>query len=158
MATQDTHRRRWRGALQKRKVEGRPPCPPFSCALTGIALRSEVGTVAAMETPVAPSFLPLIQLAITPVILLSGVGALMLTLTNRMARIVDRTRSLAGQVQSAAGEERPHLVTQLEILWHRAGLIRLAVTLAGRIVRRELRTDDHTALITEALEQFPSSN
>ena len=34
----------------------------------------------------------------------------------------------------------------------------LAVTLAGRIVRRELRTDDHTALITEALEQFPSSN
>ena len=84
-----------------------------------------------MEMPVAPSFLPLIQLAITPVILLSGVGALMLTLTNRMARIVDRTRSLAGQVQSAVGEERPHLVTQLEILWHRAGLIRLAVTLAG---------------------------
>jgi hypothetical protein len=34
----------------------------------------------------------------------------------------------------------------------------LAVTLAGRIVRRELRTDDHAALITEALEQFPSSN
>jgi F-type H+-transporting ATPase subunit b len=34
----------------------------------------------------------------------------------------------------------------------------LAVTLAGRIVRRELRTDDHAVLITEALEQFPSSN
>jgi hypothetical protein len=53
---------------------------------------------------VAPnsSFLPIIQLAITPVILLSGVGALMLTLTNRMGRVVDRTRALAGQLHAAA--------------------------------------------------------
>jgi hypothetical protein len=38
---------------------------------------------------------PVIQLAITPVILIAGMGALMITLTNRMARIVDRTRILA---------------------------------------------------------------
>ena len=41
------------------------------------------------------SLLPIIQLAITPVILISGMGALMITLTNRMARIVDRTRVVA---------------------------------------------------------------
>jgi hypothetical protein len=51
-------------------------------------------------------FLSVIQLAITPVILLSGVGALMLTLTNRLGRVVDRTRALAGQMRQAAAEER----------------------------------------------------
>jgi len=81
---------------------------------------------------VAPShFLPVIQLAITPVILLSGVGALMLTLTNRMGRIVDRTRVLAGQVHGAAEGERVHFESQLEIMWRRAKLIRSAVMFAG---------------------------
>lgn len=86
-----------------------------------------------MDTPAASTLLPIIQLAITPVILISGVGALMLTLTNRMGRIVDRTRILAGQVRQAgpAAAERAHLVNQLEILWRRAKLIRQAVTFAG---------------------------
>jgi F-type H+-transporting ATPase subunit b len=34
----------------------------------------------------------------------------------------------------------------------------MAVLLAGRIVRRELSPQDHTALIAEALEKFPSQN
>lgn len=77
------------------------------------------------------ALLPIIQLAITPVILISGVGALMITLTNRMGRIVDRTRNLAGQVQQADASTRAHFETQLEILWRRAQLIRMAVTFAG---------------------------
>jgi hypothetical protein len=84
-----------------------------------------------MEPLAASAFLPIIQLAITPVILISGVGALMLTLTNRMARIVDRTRVLAVQVQAAAGDDRRHLENQLTIMWRRAKLIRMAVTFAG---------------------------
>jgi hypothetical protein len=84
-----------------------------------------------MEAPAPNTLLPIIQLAITPVILISGVGALMLTLTNRMARIVDRTRVLAGQVRAAGAEERAHLEGQLEIMWRRAKLIRMAVTFAG---------------------------
>jgi len=77
------------------------------------------------------SFLPIIQLAITPVILVSGMGALMIVLTNRMARIVDRTRALAEAVRSAEGDERSHLETQLDILWSRSIRIRRAVTAAG---------------------------
>jgi len=77
------------------------------------------------------SLLSIIQLAVTPVILISGIGAFMITLTNRMARIVDRTRILAGQVQQAEGEARQHLETQLSILWRRSKLIRRAVTFAG---------------------------
>jgi F-type H+-transporting ATPase subunit b len=34
----------------------------------------------------------------------------------------------------------------------------LAVKLAGRIVRRELSPQDHTAMIAEALEKLPSQN
>jgi hypothetical protein len=72
-----------------------------------------------------------IQLAISPMILMTGVGGLMLTLTNRMGRIVDRTRSLAEKVRSAVPEERAHFDSQLEILWSRAKMIRQAVTFAG---------------------------
>ena len=84
-----------------------------------------------MEAFSANSLLPGIQLAITPVILISGMGALMLTLTSRMGRIVDRTRGIAVQLQSAPTTERPHLESQLDIMWQRAQLIRRAVTFTG---------------------------
>ena len=92
-----------------------------------------------MEPLTSGTLLPIIQLSITPVILISGEGALMLTLTGRMGRIVDRTRSLAGQVRqlaaagddATAGSERQHLESQLEIMWRRSRLIRRAVTFAG---------------------------
>lgn len=84
-----------------------------------------------MNDAVASSSLPIIQTAITPVILLSGVGALMITLTNRMGRIVDRTRALAGLAQQAADGARAHIDEQLAIMWRRAKLVRLAVTFAG---------------------------
>ncbi len=73
--------------------------------------------------------MPIIQLAITPVILITGLGSLLLTMTNRMARIVDRTRSLAGQVRSAGPDDRLHAEQQLRIMFRRARFIRLAVTL-----------------------------
>jgi hypothetical protein len=84
-----------------------------------------------MELLATSSLLPVIQLAITPVILISGMGALMLTLTNRMGRIVDRTRILAGQVGQAGAADRRHFESQLEIMWQRAHLIRQAVTCNG---------------------------
>jgi hypothetical protein len=80
---------------------------------------------------VLPSSLPLIQLAITPVILISGVGGLMLSLMNRMGRVVDRSRALAGQMRTATGVERSHLESQLEVMWRRAKLVRTAVTCAA---------------------------
>jgi hypothetical protein len=92
-----------------------------------------------MEPLTSGTLLPIIQLSISPVILISGEGALMLTLTGRMGRIVDRTRILAGQVRqlaasgddATAGSERQHLENQLEIMWRRSRLIRRAVTFAG---------------------------
>lgn len=77
------------------------------------------------------SLLPIIQLAITPVILISGMGALMITLTQRMARIVDRTRDLAEKIPEADPDERSHLEDQLDIMWRRTLMIRRAVTSNG---------------------------
>ncbi len=84
-----------------------------------------------METVLPSSFLPVIQLSITPVILLSGVSGLLITLTNRLGRVVDRTRALARDSQGATGEGQRHIERQLEMMWQRAKLIRLAVMLAG---------------------------
>lgn len=82
-----------------------------------------------MELPTQDSILPLIQLSITPVILISGLGALVISMTNRMGRIVDRTRLLAGLAREAKESDRGHLVAQLKVMFRRAKLMRLAMTL-----------------------------
>lgn len=94
-----------------------------------VALRGGTANLRRMDS--LSSLLPIIQLAITPVILISGMGALMITLTNRMARIVDRTRVVAEAIPAADAEERRHLESQLDIMWSRALLIRRAVTSNG---------------------------
>ena len=54
-----------------------------------------------METSVN-QLIPNLQVAIGPVIFISGVGLLLLTMTNRFARVIDRTRSLAATLPPAA--------------------------------------------------------
>lgn len=71
--------------------------------------------------------LPVIQASITPVILISGAGMLLLTLTNRMGRAVDRTRALAKERREHAGQSNPRIEEQLEVLTIRTRLIRASV-------------------------------
>jgi hypothetical protein len=97
----------------------------------GLRGPGSAGEITGMSETAPNQFLPVIQLAITPMILMTGVGGLMLTLTNRMGRIVDRTRTLAGLVRGAVQEDRAHYESQLGILWRRARRVRQAVTFAG---------------------------
>jgi uncharacterized oligopeptide transporter (OPT) family protein len=83
-----------------------------------------------MEPTSVNALLPIIQSATTPVILISGLGLLLLTMTNRMGRIIDRTRIYASQLRQAAPEERRNLETQLEWTWRRAKIVRAALTFA----------------------------
>jgi len=71
-----------------------------------------------------------IQLAVAPVFLLSGVGITLTVLTNRMARIIDRARVLEDRLgdQSALDPAADH--HELQILATRAGLIQVAITLS----------------------------
>jgi len=75
--------------------------------------------------------IPVLQVAIGPVILISGVGLLLLTLTNRYGRTIDRARQLVGELRELAGSDRERLEGQIKILYRRARLIRLSITLAA---------------------------
>jgi hypothetical protein len=74
---------------------------------------------------------PVLQTAIGPVILVSGIGLLLLTMTNRLGRVIDRSRLLAGQLGSASQPARESFEAQIQILWRRARLIRGAIALAS---------------------------
>jgi hypothetical protein len=75
-----------------------------------------------------PDLIPILQVAIGPVILISGVGLLLLTMTNRFGRISDRTRQLSRELQSP----QPYrALAQLEILLTRARIVRGAITAAS---------------------------
>jgi ABC-type multidrug transport system fused ATPase/permease subunit len=75
--------------------------------------------------------IPVLQEAIGPVILISGVGLLLLTLTNRFGRAVDRSRQLAKDMKEASEADRHRLARQVEILYRRASLIRISITMAA---------------------------
>ena len=70
---------------------------------------------------------PVLQLSIGPVILISGVGLVLLSMTNRFGRVIDRSRSLAESLRSVSGNEVYRLQSQLAILMRRARLLRLAI-------------------------------
>jgi hypothetical protein len=75
--------------------------------------------------------LPIVQTAIGPVILISGVGLLLLSMTNRLSRVIDRARNLLALSERTSGPVRERALAQIEILWQQARLIRLAILLAS---------------------------
>ncbi len=84
-----------------------------------------------MELPSVAQLIPVLQTAIGPMILISGIGLLLLTMTNRLGRAIDRTRALVGGLSNTAEAKREKTVAQLRILWGRARMIRLAIALAS---------------------------
>lgn len=68
-----------------------------------------------------------IQLAIAPVFLLTGVGTMLMVLTNRLARIIDRTRMLEDRLDVAHAE---YVMDELDILYKRWHLINVAIALS----------------------------
>jgi hypothetical protein len=76
--------------------------------------------------------IPTLQLATGPVILISGIGLLLLSFTNRMGRLIDRARSLhreriAGTDPELAGR----IDRQIEIIDKRAGILRRVISLSA---------------------------
>ena len=73
----------------------------------------------------------MLQIAIGPVILISGVGLLLLSMTNRLSRVIDRARTLLAMPESVSGRARKRVLAQIDILWVQARLIRLSILLAA---------------------------
>lgn len=70
-----------------------------------------------------------IQLAVAPVFLLTGVGAILNVMANRLARIVDRARTLELKLAASEGAERAELQVRLANLSRRARLVGHAIAL-----------------------------
>ncbi len=74
--------------------------------------------------------LPTLQLAVGPVILISGIGLLLLGMTNRFGRTIDRSRDIARECRGEPASDRERATAQLRILMGRAKLLRAAIALA----------------------------
>ena len=72
----------------------------------------------------------IIQLAIAPVFLLTGVGTNLLVLTNRLARVIDRSRVLEDRMDTLGEPVVADCLAQIAVLYRRAQLINRAITLS----------------------------
>lgn len=79
------------------------------------------------------SFVPVIshtiQLAVTPVFLLTGVASLLNVLVTRLARIIDRARQLEGHIVDLTGEHRTAIGGDIATLSQRARHVNTAISL-----------------------------
>ena len=84
-----------------------------------------------MSTAPLHEIIPVLQVAIGPVILISGVGLLLLTMTNRLGRAIDRSRALVRELREGRERDRVATLAQVAIIYRRARLIRLSIALAA---------------------------
>jgi len=80
-----------------------------------------------MPTTQLSQLIPVLQTAVGPVILISGVGLVLLSLTNRFGRAVDRTRQILREMRGAPEDIRKRLAGQVANLYERARLIQRAI-------------------------------
>ena len=78
--------------------------------------------------------IPELRDAIGPVILISGVGLLLLTMTNRLGRAIDRARLLKRELPERTGHGREQTLAQVAIIYRRAQMIRWSILLAATSV------------------------
>ncbi len=73
---------------------------------------------------------PVLQLALGPVILISGIGLLLLSMTNRLGRLIDRSRLLSEARRTATPADRERVEAQIRVLTTRARVMRRAIVYA----------------------------
>lgn len=92
---------------------------------------------AAIQTPLRldtmrfEELVPALHLSISPVIMISGVGLVLLSMTNRYGRVIDQARIIREALCRDPDEAPERLTSELVILCRRARLLRLAILLAS---------------------------
>lgn len=79
----------------------------------------------------------IVQIAVTPVFLLSGVGVMLTVFTGRLSRIVDRARVLEDRLELAGRHLESEIQSELKALSQRSRIIDCAIALgisAGLLV------------------------
>lgn len=81
------------------------------------------------DLPAISSIAQTIQLAIAPVFLLAGIGAILNVLAGRLARVVDRSRVLEALHAESTGEEHRRYVLELRVIDRRMRLANASIAL-----------------------------
>lgn len=85
--------------------------------------------------PSLNQLVPILQLATGPVILISGVGLLLLSFTNRLGRLIDRARSLHRErLASTQPDHSARVDLQIALIDRRAEVLKRVITLAALAV------------------------
>lgn len=69
------------------------------------------------------------QASIAPCILISGLGLVLLSMTNRLGRSIDRIRTFTTALKADHDDEKPLLRAQIQILYRRSRLLQTAIGL-----------------------------
>jgi hypothetical protein len=85
--------------------------------------------VNAVNVPGLENLTGVLQASISPVALISGVGLLILSVSNRLGRVMDRLRELLDRRRSGASDS--HVANQITVLHRRARILRNSLTSAA---------------------------
>ena len=79
----------------------------------------------------ATALAPVLTATVSPMLVISAAGLLLLSMTNRYGRVIDRARAYRNQLAAPALDTAAHAATlrHLSIVWRRARLLRLAISL-----------------------------
>lgn len=72
-------------------------------------------------------FIKFLQACITPVAMISGVGLLLLTITNRLGRVVDRTRQLVAELDMPEVKREKMKMNQIQIFMKRGRFLKVSI-------------------------------
>ena len=77
----------------------------------------------------AKIFVAFLQSCISPIILISGVGLILLSVTNRLGRTIDRSRILVNELEQLPkdGREREIKIVQLKMLSKRSRILKSSI-------------------------------
>ena len=68
-----------------------------------------------------------LQLAVSPAIIISACGLLILSMSNRLGRAIDRARQFSRERAEETGARKRNIDRQMSMLMHRCRLIRTAI-------------------------------
>lgn len=80
-----------------------------------------------LPTPQLTQLAQIIQLAVAPVFLFAGLGAFLNVCASRLARIVDRARSLEPLILQSRGAEHDRLIDEVRLLDRRIKVVNQAI-------------------------------
>ena len=71
------------------------------------------------------------QASIAPCIFISGLGLVLLSMSNRLGRSIDRIRAFTSAIKNASAAELPAMRAQIDILYRRSRLLQRAIGLVA---------------------------